>query len=55
MAKKKNLGAVQSWPNQQHPGEKQLKDYSSKILNAVWQLKKEGYADSTLKAYDSRG
>jgi len=29
-------------------------DFSSKILNTIWQLKKEGYADSTLRAYDSR-
>ena len=29
-------------------------DFSSEILNTIWQLKKEGYADSTLKAYDSR-
>ena len=48
LVKKKGLAAVQSWPQP-----KQSLGYS-KILNTIWQLKKQGYADSTLKAYDSR-
>jgi hypothetical protein len=31
--------------NEQQSGAKYLEDYSSKILNTIWQLKKEGYAD----------
>jgi len=54
MARRKSLPAEQSWPKLALSKGKFPEDYSSKILNTIWQLKKEGYADSTLKAYDSR-
>jgi hypothetical protein len=47
MVKKRGLAAVQSWPTKQS-------EYHSKILNTIWQLKKQGYAEGTLKAYGSR-
>jgi hypothetical protein len=48
MVRKKDLAAVQSW------SQPRQSEYYSKILNTIWQLKKQGYAEGTLKAYDSR-
>jgi hypothetical protein len=48
MVRKKGLAAVQSWPQPKQS------EHPSKILNTIWQLKKQDYAEGTLKAYESR-
>jgi hypothetical protein len=42
MAKKRILSPEQIWQNQIRPSGKCPEKYSSKILNAIWQLKKAG-------------